>query len=88
MDILIHRDASQQAKQGKEIKFKSAKPGDLAFFVSKKGNVTHVGIILNDNNIIHASGYVRIDQLTEEGIFNEDKGEITHQLHSIRRYQH
>jgi cell wall-associated NlpC family hydrolase len=88
LGIMIHRDASQQAKQGKEIKFKSAKPGDLAFFVSKKGKVTHVGIVLNDNKIIHASGYVRIDQLTEEGIYNEEKGEITHQFYSIRRYQH
>lgn len=88
LGVLLHRDASQQEKQGKEIKFKSAKPGDLVFFVSKKGNVTHVGIILNDNKIIHASGYVRIDKLTEEGIFNEEKDEVTHQFHSIRRYQH
>lgn len=87
LDISLQRDASQQVKQGKEVKFKSTKPGDLAFFVSKKGNVTHVGIILNDNEIIHASGYVRIDKLTEEGIFNEEKDEITHQLHSIRRYR-
>lgn len=88
LGLLLHRDASQQVKQGEEVKFKSTKPGDLAFFVSKKGNVTHVGIILNNNKIIHASGYVRIDKLTEEGIFNEEKGEITHELHSIRRYSH
>lgn len=85
--ILINRDASQQVKQGEEVNFKFIKPGDLAFFVSKKGNVTHVGIMLDKNRIIHASGYVRIDQLNEEGIFNEEKGEITHELHSIRRYK-
>ena len=49
--ILLDRDASQQVKQGKEVKFKSAKPGDLAFFVSKKGNVTHVGIYIGEKSI-------------------------------------
>ncbi|MEX1192289.1 MAG: C40 family peptidase [Brumimicrobium sp.] len=86
LGINLMRDASQQVKQGKEVKFKTAQPGDLAFFVSKKGNVIHVGILLEESKIIHAHGYVRIDDFTEEGIFNQDSNKLTHHLHSIRRF--
>ena len=33
----------------------------------------HVGIIMDNNQIIHASGKVRIDKLDEKGIFNVNK---------------
>ncbi|MDX1653562.1 MAG: C40 family peptidase [Brumimicrobium sp.] len=81
----LMRDASQQVKQGEPVNFNDIRTGDLAFFVSSKGNITHVGIILEDGKIIHASGRVRIDMLTEEGIYNSEKKKITHKLHSIRR---
>jgi len=81
----LHRDASQQVKQGKAIPFKDAEPGDLAFFKSKEDKVTHVGMILSDDKIIHASGKVRIDHINEEGILNSDSKVYSHQLASIRR---
>ena len=82
----LRRDASQQAKQGKEvIDLKDAQSGDLAFFENEKNKVTHVGIILEDHHIIHASGKVRKDQLEEEGILNLDSNKYTHKLHSLRR---
>ena len=80
----LARDASQQALQGKEVKLEKAKPGDLAFFGDKK--ITHVGIIMDSNKIIHAFGCVRIDYLNEKGIINSISKKITHYLKKINTY--
>jgi cell wall-associated NlpC family hydrolase len=85
------RDAYQQAEQGEIVSFlDEAKTGDLAFFDNTDGRITHVGIIISDDNgsfksIIHASGEVRIDSLDTEGIFNKDQEKYTHRLRTIRR---
>ncbi len=62
-----------------------ALPGDLAFFSHKNETVTHVGIILNEEKIIHSFGRVRIDLLLEEGIVRADSKIYTHYLKGIRR---
>ena len=59
--------------------------GDLAFFVNKEGRIHHVGIILEDNYIIHASGMVRIDKLDHFGIYHKGKRSYTHTLRFIKR---
>ena len=80
------RDASQQANHGKKVKdISDAQPGDLAFFKNTEGQIVHVGLILEDEKIIHASGKVRIDHLMEEGILNSESKIYTHYLASIRR---
>lgn len=81
----LSRDSVQQAKQGKAIQFKDSVPGDLAFFKNKENKISHVGIILSDDRVIHASGKVRIDHLNEEGILHSERKTYTHQLSSIRR---
>ena len=82
----LKRDAYQQATQGKAVaSLAEAQPGDLAFFAKDPLKISHVGIILEGNEIIHASGHVRKDKLTEEGIEHADSGQITHRLHCIRR---
>lgn len=85
--ILLPRDAYQQAELGTEIPLNEAKKGDLAYFTNKEGRITHVGIMLNSNEIIHASGKVRIDDLNESGIVNRDSGKISHDLKFIKRIQ-
>ncbi len=85
--IQLLRDASQQVTQGKSIDFiELSQVADLAYFENKKGRITHVGIILPDNQILHASGRVRIDRLDHYGIFNIDKNRYTHKLRIIKRY--
>jgi hypothetical protein len=81
----LSRDASQQAKQGKAILTKDAEPGDLAFFKGKDEKITHVGMILAQDKIIHASGKVRIDHFNEEGVLHSESKVYSHQLASIRR---
>ncbi|MDN3723531.1 C40 family peptidase [Aequorivita sp. SDUM287046] len=80
------RDASQQAKQGEALSFiEESEPGDLAFFDDEEGRITHVGIIMADNYIIHAHGKVRIDRLDHSGIFNSELRKHTHKLRVIKR---
>ncbi|WP_281321984.1 C40 family peptidase [Flavobacterium aestivum] len=80
------RDASQQATQGEALSFiEESEPGDLAFFDNDEGNITHVGIIMENNYIIHASGKVRIDRLDHLGIYNTDTNKHTHKLRVIKK---
>lgn len=82
----LFRDAKMQASQGKAVKlYADVKTGDLAFFKNEKDIVTHVGIVYSNQQIIHASGFVRIDSLTEQGILQEDSGRVTHALSHFRR---
>ena len=81
------RDAKEQATQGEVLSFiEESEPGDLAFFDNDEGNITHVGIIMNDYNIIHAHGKVRIDKLDHSGIYNIDTHQHTHKLRVIKRF--
>jgi len=83
--VLIPRDASQQVMVGVSRNFvNEALPGDLAFFDNEEGNVIHVGIVLGNQKIIHASGKVRIDTLDHQGIFNEDTQQYSHKLRVIQ----
>jgi gamma-D-glutamyl-L-lysine dipeptidyl-peptidase len=84
--IRIPRDSWQQAQSGESINFlEETLPGDLAFFDDEKGNITHVGMILSQGLVIHASGRVRIDNIDHQGIYkNEIKG-YSHKLRTIRR---
>lgn len=80
------RDASQQATQGEVLSFiEESEPGDLAFFDNNEGIITHVGIIMNDNYIIHAHGKVRIDRIDHSGIYNVDTKRHTHKLRVIKK---
>ena len=80
------RDASQQSMQGEALSFiEESEQGDLAFFDNEEGNIIHVGIIMEDNYIIHASGKVRIDRLDHLGIFNAETNKHTHKLRVIKK---
>lgn len=82
----LFRDASQQAKQGEVLSFiEESEPGDLAFFDNEEGTIIHVGIILANNYIIHASGKVRLDRLDQSGIYNEELNKHTHKLRLIKK---
>jgi cell wall-associated NlpC family hydrolase len=84
--IQLKRDTNQQVLAGHLIAAMSgAVPGDLAFFCNDEGKVNHVGMVLPDSQIIHCSGWVRIDRLDEKGIFDREQGKYTHRLKEVRR---
>jgi gamma-D-glutamyl-L-lysine dipeptidyl-peptidase len=84
--VKLLRDASQQATQGETLNFVTeAEPGDLAFFDDPEGNITHVGIFMDKNRIIHASGKVRIDIIDHVGIYNDEEQRYSHNLRIMKR---
>jgi cell wall-associated NlpC family hydrolase len=80
---MLPRDAAQQVALGTTIEWGTQQAGDVAFFENKKGKITHVGLLLTPNTLIHASAWVRIDSLTREGIWHQKQQ--THQLAIIKR---
>lgn len=86
LGVRILRDAKQQANEGRVIDFiQDAKAGDLAFFDSDEGKINHVGIVLDESEVIHASGRVKIDRLDNQGIFCNDTQKYTHKLRVVKR---
>jgi hypothetical protein len=85
----ILRDASQQAIEGHLVDFLvNGRCGDLAFFESKEGQINHVGMLLNNETIIHATdttGRVVIDRIDQGGIISTQLKKRTHILRMVRR---
>jgi len=82
----LPRDAYLQAEVGEVVGFlEESRPGDLAFFDNAEGRITHVGILLGPNKIIHASGQVRIDMIDSQGIKQKVSRQRTHFLRIIKR---
>lgn len=80
--ILLPRNASQQIKCGDRVDLKDLQRGDLVFFGTpatdeKPMRITHVGIYLGDNRIIHSSHRVRVNSLIPE---DPDYYENAHRL--------
>lgn len=84
--IKLPRTCEDQVHQGILIDFiEQAVPGDLAFFENKASNITHVGILLPDRQIIHTAEKVRIDRIDHFGIYSEELKKYTHRLRVIKR---
>ncbi|MDA3821988.1 MAG: C40 family peptidase [Bacteroidales bacterium] len=82
----LPRDASEQSAIGETLSFlNEVKTGDLAFFDNTEGMIQHVGMMINNDRIIHASGSVRIDRIDQQGIYNVQLGEYTHKLRVLKR---
>ena len=81
------RNASEQVQQGEMVdSLKEAKAGDLVFFDHEDGKISHVGIVIDPERVIHCSGRVKVEKLDETGIFSAEQGEYSHHLVVIRRY--
>lgn len=82
----LPRDASEQVELGTPLSFvEEAEAGDLAFFDNEEGKIVHVGILLNNEQIIHASGCVKIDKFDHYGIFSSETKKYSHTLRVIKR---
>lgn len=83
--IKLPRDARQQVEKGMTINFiNEAQPGDLAFFDNEEGEIIHTGLIIKNQEIIHASGSVRTDRIDHQGIYNSKLRQYTHRLRVIK----
>ena len=80
------RKASEQASQGEALSFiEESESGDLAFFDNSDGEIYHVGIMMENNYIVHVDEKVRIDRLDHTGIFNTELGSYTYNLRVIKK---
>ena len=80
------RNASEQATQGSPVReLKKAKAGDLVFFDHEDSKISHVGIAIDPERVIHCSGRVKVEKLDETGIFNTEQNNYTHHLVAIKR---
>lgn len=84
--VLLPRNSRQQVMIGQQINFLSeAKRGDLVFFDHEDGKISHVGILLNNHEVLHASGEVHIAPIDHYGIRSVFTGNYSHSLRAIRR---
>lgn len=83
--INLPRDAKDQFEHGIEIDWSEREAGDLVFFKNANDKIHHVGLLINENEIIHASGYVRIDEITKAGIVRKLDGFLSHTFFCIKR---
>ena len=66
--IRLPRNASEQAMCGEEIAFEEAQAGDLVFMCHPdEERVTHVGILIGKETLIHCSGRVKVEKISKEG---------------------
>lgn len=85
--ILLPRNASQMVHCGDPVSLDALQRGDLVFFGTpakdgKPQRVTHVGIYIGNNHIIHSSHLVRVNSLIPS---ESDYYENAHRLIAARR---
>jgi gamma-D-glutamyl-L-lysine dipeptidyl-peptidase len=88
-NVRLQRDTTQQALQGNVVDFlQNAICGDLAFFENPEGKIVHVGILIDNKTIIHATdtvGRVVIDHIDQGGIISGTLRKRTHRLRVVKR---
>jgi gamma-D-glutamyl-L-lysine dipeptidyl-peptidase len=73
-------------KHGKKVSgLDAAKQGDVAIIQSRKYYTKKIGLLIEEDKIIHVDGRVKIDQLMEDGVLDLETKIYTHTLHSIVR---
>jgi cell wall-associated NlpC family hydrolase len=84
--IQMPRDAYQQAELGNTVDFvEETQFGDLAYFDNDEGHINHVGILMNNNMIVHAAECVKVGRLDHQGIFDLESQSYSHKLRIIKR---
>ncbi len=67
--ISIRRDSPMQFEDAKFVSENplDGQPGDLLFFAEEGNRITHVGVKLENDQIIHARGMIRVNSLHPDG---------------------
>jgi cell wall-associated NlpC family hydrolase len=67
--IALPRSVEEQFEEGKKVKPRDLESGDLVFFKTVSRGPSHVGIIIGDDQFVHApssKGVVRVERLSAE----------------------
>jgi hypothetical protein len=82
----ISRSTEKLVMHQKTVKnIDNVRPGDIAFFISRKEGKVKTGLLLEENKVLHADGRVKIDHLSEDGVLDIETKIFTHELKSIIR---
>ncbi|MBK9735690.1 MAG: C40 family peptidase [Saprospiraceae bacterium] len=82
----LPRTSQELFAQGQIVDFvEYTQVGDIVFCQNEDGNISHAGIIIGANKVIHAYGCVRIDKVDHFGIYNKELHKYTHKLRMIKR---
>jgi hypothetical protein len=83
--ITLPRDSKDQAGAGEPVEYRYIKACDLVLFSRPDSEkITHVGMMLDQHKIIHASGKVKINELEPEGMYINGE-QLTYKTRAIRR---
>ncbi|MFC6269181.1 C40 family peptidase [Frigoriflavimonas asaccharolytica] len=84
--IKLPKNLQETSEIGESLFFVGeSEAGDLAFFGDEDGKIVHVGVMLNNFEIIHADEKVRIDALDSTGIYNKELKKHTYLLRVVKR---
>jgi len=82
--LSLPRDTSQQIHCGTPVNFKDIKSCDMVFFSTlASDHVSHVGLMMDNKQIIHASGKVKINELKSDGLYIN--GKLSYKTLTIQR---
>ena len=89
----LPRNASEQICCGNPVtRLEDAQAGDLVFFDHKDKKISHVGILLDHERVVHCSGRVKVEKIDHKGILSVEfadnthpDGQYTHHTAAIRR---
>jgi len=85
--IPLPRNPGEQVNEGTSIDFMElAQPGDIAYFEDKTGRIIHSGILMPENRLLHAFGYVKIDVMDHFGVYDLGKNKYLKSLRIIKRH--
>lgn len=68
LDIILPKHSHNQMLTGRRVAFERRQPGDIIFFRQKKGHDLHVGLLYDEDTVIHASsrrGVVTTEELSK-----------------------
>lgn len=83
--VTLPRDASQQVLEGELVTYEDLRKGDLLFFANPEGKVIHVGVYVENGEMIHAHGEVKLSKIDQNGAFNDTLDGYTHSYYQSRR---
>lgn len=67
MQINLPRTSAEQAKMGVAISRSELQPGDMVFFSTSRGRISHVGLYIGNNRFIHAPRTGKSIEITSLG---------------------
>lgn len=67
MQINLPRTSAEQAKMGVAVSRSELQPGDMVFFSTSRGRISHVGLYIGNNRFIHAPRTGKSIEITSLG---------------------